>query len=122
MSKRAEEAAMKAYPPTHSEWKRNSKRVQSVLVDTHQPLRTIFQRSYEQAEKDINREMIGRMQKVHEKWTDDMFKDFDYNITIQDPIRDAAQALVDAIERYVQQRCSRSELLNIKNKLKNLLK
>lgn len=81
-----------------------------------------FLDGYKQAERDINREMIGRMQKVHEKWTDDMFKDFDYNITIQDPIRDAAQALVDAIERYVQQRCSRSELLNIKNKLKNLLK
>ena len=53
MSKRAEEVALKAYPPTHSEGKRNSKRVQSTLVDTHQPLRTIFQRAYEQAEKDI---------------------------------------------------------------------
>lgn len=50
---RASEAALKAYPPTHSEGKRNSKRVQSTLVDTHQPLRTIFQRAYEQAEKDI---------------------------------------------------------------------
>ena len=50
---RASEAALKAYPPTYSEGKRNSKRVQSTLVDTHQPLRTIFQRAYERAEKDI---------------------------------------------------------------------
>lgn len=50
---RASDAALKAYPPTYSEGKRNSKRVQSTLVDTHQPLRTIFQRAYERAEKDI---------------------------------------------------------------------
>lgn len=50
---RASEAAAKAYPPTYSEGKRNSKRVQSTLVDTHQPLRTMFQRAYEQAEEDI---------------------------------------------------------------------
>ena len=53
MSKRAEERALEAYPPTHSDGKRYTKRVQSTLVDTHQPLRTIFQRAYEQAEKDL---------------------------------------------------------------------
>lgn len=53
MSKRAEEAALKAYPPTYSEGNRYPKRVQSPLVDTHQPLRTIFLRAYEQAEKYI---------------------------------------------------------------------
>ena len=50
---RASEAAWKAYPPTNSTWKRHSKRVQSERVDTHQPARTIFQKGYEQAEKDI---------------------------------------------------------------------
>ena len=33
----------------------------------------------------------------------------------------AAQALVDAVERYVKQGCLRSELLNKKNALKKLL-
>lgn len=51
MSKRASDAALKAYPPTYSEGNRHPKRVQSMLVDTHQPLRTIFQRAYEPAEK-----------------------------------------------------------------------
>ena len=52
MSKRAEAAAMEAYPPTYTTVKRHAKRVQSELVDTHQPARAIFQRGYEQAEKD----------------------------------------------------------------------
>ena len=49
---RASEAARKAYPPTNSTRKRHAKRVQSERVDTHQPARTIFQKGYEQAEKD----------------------------------------------------------------------
>ena len=53
MSKRAEEAALKAYPPTYTTVKRHAKRVQSELVDTHKPVRAIFQQGYEQAEKDI---------------------------------------------------------------------
>ena len=53
MSKRAEAAAMKAYPPTYTTVKRHAKRVQSELVDTHKPVRAIFQQGYEQAEKDI---------------------------------------------------------------------
>lgn len=53
MSKRAEEAALKAYPPTYTTVKRQAKRVQSELVDTHKPVRAIFRQSYEQAEKDI---------------------------------------------------------------------
>lgn len=52
MSKRAEEAALKAYPPTYTTVKRHAKRVQSELVDTHKPVRAIFQQGYEQAEKD----------------------------------------------------------------------
>lgn len=53
MSKRAEEAALKAYPPTRSAGKRYAKRLQGESVDTHQPMRTLFKKSYEQAEKDI---------------------------------------------------------------------
>lgn len=52
MSKRAEEAALKAYPPTRSAGKRYAKRLQGESVDTHQPMRTLFKKSYEQAEKD----------------------------------------------------------------------
>ena len=53
MSKRAEQAALTAYPPTHPDGKRHAKRVQSESVDTHQPVRTIFQKGYELAEKDL---------------------------------------------------------------------
>ena len=53
MSKRAEAAALKAYPPTYTTVKRHAKRIQSELVDTHKPVRAIFQQGYEQAEKDI---------------------------------------------------------------------
>lgn len=52
MSK-AEERALKVYPPKYKEPKRGAKRIQSEKVDTHQPLRTIFIRAYEQAEKDL---------------------------------------------------------------------
>lgn len=53
MSKRSEQAARKAYPPINSFQKRHAKKVQSERVDTHQPARTIFQKGYELAEKDI---------------------------------------------------------------------
>lgn len=53
MSKRALEAAMKAYPPTYSRRKRYAKRVQSDRVDTHQAVRVLFQKGYEQAEEDL---------------------------------------------------------------------
>lgn len=50
---RAEEAALKAYPPTRSVGKRYAKRLQAESVDTHQPMRTLFEKAYERAEKDI---------------------------------------------------------------------
>lgn len=53
MSKRAEAAALKAYPPTYTTVKRYAKKVQSERVDTRQPARSIFQQGYEQAEKDL---------------------------------------------------------------------
>ena len=53
MSKRSEAAALKAYPPTYTTVKRHAKRAQSKLVDTHKPVRAIFQQGYKQAEKDL---------------------------------------------------------------------
>lgn len=53
MSKRAEEAALREYPPSYSEANRNAKRIQSYKVDTHKPTRQIYIKGYEQAEKDI---------------------------------------------------------------------
>lgn len=53
MSKRSDAAALKAYQPTYTTVKRHAKRVQSELVDTHKPVRAIFQQGYEQAEKDL---------------------------------------------------------------------
>lgn len=50
---KAEEAAMRAYPPQFSSGKRYAKRVQSEMVDTHAPIRKIFLKGYEQAEKDL---------------------------------------------------------------------
>lgn len=50
---RSEEAALNAYPPTYTTGKRYAKRVQSELVDTHRPVRAIFQQGYEQAEQDL---------------------------------------------------------------------
>ena len=40
---------------------------------------------------------------------------------IQDPLREAALDLIDAVERYVRQACLRSELLLKKDKLKALI-
>jgi hypothetical protein len=50
---RAEEAALKAYPPKFTSGKRYAKRVQSEKVDTHAPIRKIYLKGYEQAEKDL---------------------------------------------------------------------
>ena len=50
---RAEEAGLKVYPPQFSSGERFAKRVQGEMVDTHRPIRTIFMRGYEQAEKDL---------------------------------------------------------------------
>ena len=51
--RRSEIAALKAYPPIRSAGKRYAKRLQGESVDTHQPMRTLFKKSYEQAEEDI---------------------------------------------------------------------
>lgn len=44
---------MEAYPPKFTSGKRYAKRVQSEKVDTHVPIRTIYLKGYEQAEKDL---------------------------------------------------------------------
>lgn len=53
MSKRAEQAALKVYPPKFVSNKRNAKRVQSEKVDTHAPTRAIFIKGYQQTEQDL---------------------------------------------------------------------
>ena len=53
MSKRAEQAALREYPPSYREVNRNAKRIQSYKVDTHKPIRQIYIKGYEQAERDI---------------------------------------------------------------------
>ena len=53
MSKRAEQAALREYPPSYSEANRNAKRIQSYKVDTHEPIRQIYIKGYSQAEKDV---------------------------------------------------------------------
>ena len=55
---RAEEAALKVYPPTFSRGKLHAKRVQSEKVDTHAPIRTIFRKGYEQALKDLQQIIV----------------------------------------------------------------
>ena len=52
MSKRAEIAALKAFPPKFTSPKRYAKRVQSEKIDTHATIRGFYQEGYEQAEKD----------------------------------------------------------------------
>lgn len=70
---RAEEAALKAYPPTYTTVERHAKRVQSELVDTHKPVRAIFQQGYEQAEKDLalTWQDIRRIVKIADDLLDD---------------------------------------------------
>ena len=51
--KRAEQAALREYPPSYSKVNRNAKRIQSYKVDTHKPIRQIYIKGYEQAEKDL---------------------------------------------------------------------
>ena len=52
MSKRAEIAALKAFPPKFTSPKRYAKRVQSEKVDTHATIRRFYKDGYEQGEKE----------------------------------------------------------------------
>ena len=63
------------------------------------------------AEPPVSREEFERRKKVwkaHEK-------------IVLEPFLEAAQALVDAVERYVKQRCLRSELLIKTKQLKDII-
>lgn len=57
MSK-AEEAAMKAYPPKFSPVSRRAGRIQSEKVDTHAAARAIYRKGYEQAEQDFKEQFL----------------------------------------------------------------
>lgn len=50
---KAEQRAFEAYPPKYAKQERHPKRVQSEKVDTHQPMRAIYIKGYQQAEKDV---------------------------------------------------------------------
>lgn len=50
---KAEQRALEAYPPKFTSGKRYAKRIQSERVDTHAPMRTLYKRAYEQADKDL---------------------------------------------------------------------
>lgn len=50
---KAEQRAFEAYPPKYAKQERHLKMVQSEKVDTHQPMRTIYIKGYQQAEKDL---------------------------------------------------------------------
>ena len=52
MSK-AELRALEAYPPKYVEQKRHPKRIQSEKTDVHQPIRTVYIKGYQQAEKNL---------------------------------------------------------------------
>lgn len=70
MSKIAEEAALKAYPPKFTSRKRYAKRTQSHLVDTHTPMRTLYIKAYEQAEQDTIERAVSWMDSVLPNVTD----------------------------------------------------
>lgn len=68
---RAEERALEAYPNEH-------------FVDhTYAEMcRGFYEEGYEQAEKDINREMLDRMNEIREKQTKAALEDLNYTIKI----------------------------------------
>lgn len=69
---KAEQAAMRAYPPQFSSGKRYAKRVQSEMVDTHAPIRKIFLKGYEQAEKDAIERAIAWLKENANKYIVDI--------------------------------------------------
>lgn len=79
MSKRAEERALEKYPV----------RIAKCIIfpearggDFNAAKRKAYQEGYEQAEKDINREMLDRMTEIREKQTKAALEDLDYTIKI----------------------------------------
>ena len=69
---RAEERAMEAYPRDEDR-ELNYRRAN---------YRIAYERGYEQAEKDINREMLDRMNEIHEKQAKASLEDLNYTIKI----------------------------------------
>ena len=93
MSKRAEEASLKAYPIS----------TPPSYLDGHYLLRQeAFIKGYEQAEKDINKEMIDLMAKYREKQEKALLTEHNYDIYIEQAEDDLAltwedMAKIDAI-------------------------
>ena len=50
---KAERRALEADPPKFARPKRYPKRIQSEMVDTHVPMRTLYIKAYRQAEEDL---------------------------------------------------------------------
>ena len=80
MSKRAEEAAWKKYPMYLA--KAVMSDGNTIDLDANETTRNVFKLGYEQAEKDINKEMLDRMNEIREKKTKAALEDLNYTIKI----------------------------------------
>ena len=81
MSKRAEQKALEAYPKVEN-GKIWTSTFGVIEVDKYAPERKAFQKGYEQAEKDINKEMMDRMEKYKEMQEKALLADHNYGIHI----------------------------------------
>ena len=82
---RAEERAKEYYPMKDYNKEPNYiHSCDSKMLD--EVYREVFMLGYNQAVKDINKELMDRMAEIQEKITHDTFKDIDYGIVIQDYI------------------------------------
>lgn len=77
---RAEEAAWKKYPMYLA--KAVMSDGNTIDLDANETTRNVFKLGYEQAEKDINREMLDRMNGIREKQTKAALEDLNYTIKI----------------------------------------
>lgn len=73
-------------------------------------------------------EIIDKYVEAHAecRWMDagdlrDLLNAFVQDLNNEQGITEAAKVLVDSVEKYVRQECSRSTLLSMKDKLKELL-
>lgn len=77
---RAEEVAWKKYPMYLA--KAVMSDGNTIDLDANETTRNVFKLGYEQAEKDINREMLDRMNEIREKQTKAALEDLNYTIKI----------------------------------------
>ena len=80
MSK-AQQRALEAYPPKYVKQERHLKRMQSERIDTHRPIRAIYIKGYQQAEKDLEltwediKEIYFLFRSVLNEWYGHKFSD-----------------------------------------------